>query len=242
MDVIGTKTVSFEEQVVLITGARTGIGRHLAEFFVGRGARVIGVSRGAAEWSLSGYEHHTADVADERAVATVVQQIGRSHGRLDVAVNNAGIASMNHALLTPAATVERIFATNVVGTFVVSREAAKLMRRAKRGRIVNVSTVAVPMCIEGEAAYAASKSAVETLTRVLAREFAPFNITCNAVGPTPIETDLIARVPKQKIQSLVDRLAVKRLGRFEDVANVVEFFARPESDYVTGQVVYLGGA
>jgi 3-oxoacyl-[acyl-carrier protein] reductase len=79
------------------------------------------------------------------------------------------------------------------------------------------------------------------LTQVLARELAEFGITCNVVGPTPIETDLISGVPKEKIERLVKRLPIQRLGRFEDVANVVDFFVRPESDYITGQVIYLGG-
>ena len=115
------------------------------------------------------------------------------------------------------------------------------MQRRHYGRIVNVSTVAVPLRLEGEAIYAASKSAVVALTQVLARELAEWGITCNVVGPTPIETDLIRNVPREKIDAIVKRLAIKRLGRFEDVANVIDFFVRPESDYVTGQVIYLGG-
>jgi len=163
-------------------------------------------------------------------------------------VNNAGVASMNHVLLTPDATAARLLGTNFHGTFLMCREAAKVMRRRKYGRIVNVSTIAVPMQLEGESLYAASKGAVETFTRVFAREVAvfarevaDFGITCNIVGPTPIETDLIRNVPKDKIDGILQRLAIKRLGRFEDVANVIDFFVRPESDYVTGQVIYLGG-
>ena len=79
------------------------------------------------------------------------------------------------------------------------------------------------------------------LTQVMARELAEFGITCNAVGPTPMDTDLIRSVPQQKIDQIIGRLAVKRLGRLEDVVNVVDFFVRAESDYVTGQVLYLGG-
>ena len=121
------------------------------------------------------------------------------------------------------------------------REAAKLMRRRHYGRIVNISTIAVPMCLEGESIYAASKSAVVTFSRILARELADSGITCNLVAPTPIDTDLIRGVPEEKIDSIVDRLAIKRLGRVEDVANVIDFFVRPESDYITGQVIHLGG-
>ena len=230
-----------DREVVLITGARKGIGRMLVEHFLARGALVEGCSREAADLEAPGYAHHRADVGDEAAVKAVMSSIQRRHGRLDVLVNNAGIASMNHAILTPASMVERIMRTNFTGTFIVSREAAKLMMRRKYGRIVNLSTIAVPMRLAGEAAYAASKAAVETLTRVLAHELGELGITCNAVGPTPIETDLIRGVPKKKIDEIVAALAVKRLGRFEDVANVVDFFVRPESGYVTGQVVYLGG-
>ena len=230
-----------EGSVVLITGSRKGIGRYLAEHYVQRGAQVVGCSRGAPEWSLANYTHFDTDVTDEAAVRKMVAAVGKQFGRLDVLINNAGIASMNHVLLTPAATAERIFATNFQGVFLVCREAAKLMQRRRYGRIVNIGTVAVPLHLEGEAIYAASKSAVITFTQILAREVASYGITANVVAPTPIETDLIRSVPPEKIAAITARLAVKRLGRFEDVANVIDFFIRPESDYVTGQVITLGG-
>jgi 3-oxoacyl-[acyl-carrier protein] reductase len=235
-----------EPRVVLITGTRKGIGRFLAERFVKGGDRVVGVSRNAPDWTLDGYEHFCADVADERAVKDLFLAVRKRHGRLDALVNNAGIASMNHVLLTPVATLRAILETNVVGTFLFCREAARLMSadkaaRARGGRIVNFATVATPLKLEGEAAYAASKAAVVSLTEVLARELAPFHITVNAVGPTPIETDLIRSVPKAKMDALIARQAIPRMGTMDDVANVVEFFLRAESDFVTGQVVYLGG-
>jgi 3-oxoacyl-[acyl-carrier protein] reductase len=230
-----------EPQVVLITGTRKGIGRYLAEHFVRQGARVEGCSRQAPDWTLENYTHHCLDVSDEAQANAMLSSIQKRHGRLDILINNAGVASMNHILLTPAAAVDRIMDTNFRGTFLLCRGAAKLMQRRRYGRIVNVSTVAVPLRLEGEAIYAASKSAVVALTQVMARELAEWGITCNVVGPTPIETDLIRNVPREKIDAIVKRLAIKRLGRFEDVANVIDFFVRPESDYVTGQVIYLGG-
>jgi 3-oxoacyl-[acyl-carrier protein] reductase len=116
------------------------------------------------------------------------------------------------------------------------------MRGSSAARIVNFTSVAVPLCLEGEAIYAASKSAVETLTRIAARELAPFGITCNAIGPSPIQTGLVAGVPKHKLQAMIDAQAVRRWAVPADVINVVDFFLRPESGMVTGQVIYLGGA
>jgi 3-oxoacyl-[acyl-carrier protein] reductase len=226
---------------LLITGTRKGIGRALAEHYLERGFHVIGCSRKPSELERDGYEHHCIDVRDEAAVRRLMEHMRAGPATLVGLINNAGIAGMNHALLTPMAAVRDILETNVVGTFLLCREAAKLLRSAHHARIVNFSTVAVPLQLEGEAIYAASKAAVETLTRVLARELAPLGITCNAVGPSPVETDLIGGLPREKIDRLLALLAVRRLATPADVANVVDFFLRPESDLVTGQVVYLGG-
>jgi 3-oxoacyl-[acyl-carrier protein] reductase len=243
--------------VVLITGASRGIGRELVVHYLAMGWQVVGCSRGPGEAGATpgqagatseqagatpAYAHYQVDVTDEAAVAAMIRKIARQYGRLDVLINNAGIASMNLALTTPGSTAERLMATNFIGSFLVAREGAKLMMRRGYGRIINFSTVAVPLGLEGESIYAASKSAVVTFTRVLARELAPFGITVNAVGPGPIRTDLIAGVPEDKLQALVDRLPTGQFSTFADVANVVDFFARPESQAVTGQVLYLGGA
>jgi len=228
--------------VALVTGSRNGIGEYLVHWFVDHGYRAIGCSRQLPDWTLDQYEHFLVDVTDEIAVKQMFSLIKQKYGRLDVLVNNAGVASMNHSLLMPVSTVDRILAVNVRGTFIVSREAAKLMQKRKFGRIINIGSFGVPLRVEGEAVYVASKSAVVTLSQVMARELAEYGITVNVVGPTAIETDIIRNVPREKLQRLNDQLAIKRFGTFADVANVVDFFARPESDYITGQVIYLGGA
>jgi 3-oxoacyl-[acyl-carrier protein] reductase len=227
--------------VTLITGSRKGIGRFLAEHYAGLGHRVVGCSREEPDWKLDGYAHYRVDVTDEDQVRALFADVRRRYERLDHLVNSAGIAAMNHALLTPLSSVLGVLRTNVAGTFLFSREAAKLMKNRRYGRIVNFTSVAVPLKLEGESIYVASKAAVASLTEVLARELAAYGITVNAVGPTPIETDLIRSVPRDKIERLVARQAIPRLGRFEDVANVVDFFLRPESGFVTGQNLFLGG-
>lgn len=229
------------ERVLLITGTSKGIGRHLAEHYLAKGDRVVGCSRSQATIAHESYQHFQVDVADEAGVKQMFADISRRYGRLDGLINNAGIASMNHILLTPLKVARNILETNVIGTFLLCREAAKLMKRRRFGRIVNFATVATPLKLEGEAVYAASKAAVISFTQIIARELATFGITVNAVGPTPIQTDLIKGVPPEKIESLVQRQAIQRFGEMRDVTNVLDFFLQPESDFITGQVIFLGG-
>lgn len=229
------------ERVIVITGTRKGIGRYLAEKYLAAGDRVVGCSRDPNDLQHENYRHHCLDVANEEGVKKLFTATRKEFGQLDVLINNAGIASMNHSMLTPASTVERVLHTNVTGTFLFCREAARLMQKKQCGRIVNFATVAVPLKLDGEAIYAASKAAVVSLTEVLAREFAPLGITVNAVGPTPVKTDLIRNVPEDKIQALLNRQAIPRFGEYRDVENVIDFFINSASDFVTGQVLYLGG-
>lgn len=230
-----------DNPITLVTGSRKGIGKFLAEHYTKAGHEVIGCSRSPMDWQIDRYTHYVLDVSDEKAVRWLFAEVRKNYGRLDNLVNNAGIARMNHSLLTPVSTVHEILHTNVVGSFLFSREAAKLMKLNHYGRIVNVTTVAVPLKVEGEAVYVASKAAVLSLTQVMARELAEFGITVNAIGPVPIATDLIRGVPKEKIDRLVSQQAIPRLGTYEDVANVIDFYLARESAFVTGQILYLGG-
>lgn len=228
-------------KVVLITGTRKGIGKDLAEYYLNLGLNVVGCSRGLGTIENDNYRHFELDVSDEKAVIKMVRATKKEFGRIDVLLNNAGIASMNHFLTTSFSTVQNIFNTNFLGTFIFSREVSKVMMKQKNGRIINYTTVASALRLEGEAIYAASKGAIENFTQTISKEVAPYNITVNAIGPTPVETDLIKAVPKDKISDLLDKQAIKRFGTFEDIKNVIDFFIDDKSDFITGQVIYLGG-
>jgi len=226
---------------VLITGTSRGIGAYLARHYVDQGDYVLGCARGPTVLEHDRYTHVSLDVTDERAVGELFQTARARLGRLDALINNAGIATMNAVALTPFTTARRVLETNFLGTFLFSHRAIRLLRHSSAGRIVNLTTVAVPWRLDGEAVYAAAKSAVETFTRVLAKEVGPFGITVNAVGPSPIKTELTAAVPPRKLEALIERQAIPRWADPADVANVIDFFLRPESALITGQVIYLGG-
>lgn len=228
-------------RVIVITGTRKGIGKELTHYYLNNNDIVIGCSRGESTINHENYRHFALDVSDEKAVVNMIRSVKKEFRKIDVLLNNAGIASMNHFLTTSFQTVQNIFATNFFGTFLFSREVSKVMMKQKFGRIVNYTTVASALRLDGEAIYAASKSAVENFTQTIAKEVAPFGITVNAIGPTPVETDLIKAVPKNKIDELLQKQAIKRFGNFEDIKNVIDFFISEKSDFITGQVIYLGG-
>jgi 3-oxoacyl-[acyl-carrier protein] reductase len=230
-----------DKPVMIITGTRKGIGKYLAEYYANKEFQVIGCSRGDVDFELDNYQHFCLDVSDEDLVKNMFSDVRREYGRLDILINNAGIASMNHSLLTPIDTVRKILDTNVIGTFIFSRESSKLMKKNQFGRIINFSTFAVPFKLEGEAIYAASKAAIITLTEIFAREYADFGITVNAVAPPAVQTDLIRGVPNEKMESLLQRQAIHRYGNPKEVCNVINFFINQKSEMVTGQIIYLGG-
>jgi 3-oxoacyl-[acyl-carrier protein] reductase len=228
-------------KVMVITGTRKGIGRYLVEYYLNKGLVVLGCSRSQTDLEHENYTHFCLDIADEAAVKKMISWSYRKYKKIDYLLNNAGIASMNHSLLTPLNVAKKVFRTNVFGTFLFCREVGKIMMKREYGRIVNFTSVAVPLNLEGEAIYAASKSAVETLTKVLAKELGRAGITCNAIGPSPIKTDLIKKIPEEKIQRLLEKQTINKFANFENVSNAVDFFISEECGMVTAHILYLGG-
>jgi 3-oxoacyl-[acyl-carrier protein] reductase len=228
-------------KVVVITGTSKGIGEYLTRRFLDDGAIVEGCARSPAEWTHERFQHSLCDVTDPKALDQWFFEIGQRHPTIDILVNNAGAAVMNHMVTTPAASIEKLLSLNLAATYNCCRNAVRLLRKSKSGTIINFSTIAVPLRLPGEAIYSATKAGVEQLTRVFAKELYPLNITCNCVGPAPIQTDLIKGIPEKAMADLLGQLPTKSLGAMEDVYFVVKFFAAEEARSVTGQVVYLGG-
>lgn len=223
----------------LVTGTSRGIGKALALRLLDEGWTVEGCSRGEASFSHLRYTHRQLDVTDEAAVAAHVAEVSARVGRIDALVNNAGGAAMNAFLLTPGSVADALMRQNYLGTFLLSREVAKVMVRQRGGCIVNLSTVAVPLSLEGEAAYVASKAAVEALTKVTAAELAPHGIRVNAVGPGPVDTALTRTIPKAQLAILRSRMGLDRELAMSEVLDAIIAFLQPSST-ATGQVTYVG--
>jgi 3-oxoacyl-[acyl-carrier protein] reductase len=222
----------------LITGTSQGLGLALAERLLVDGWTVHGFARGAQPLAHERLTAHAVDVTDEAAVRAAVAIVAES-GRIDLLVNNAGAASMNAFLLTPGEVAERLMRVNYLGAFHCLQAVGKVMVRQRAGRVINVTTVAVPLSLEGEAAYVASKAAVEALTKVAARELAASGISVSAVGFGPIDTQLTRAVPKAALAKINDAI-----GRPEGttLAQAVDFFMSRLSapDLKSGSVEYFG--
>lgn len=226
--------------VALITGTSQGIGHGLAGRFIEGGYLVVGCSRGRGPDLGERYEHHSLDVGDEEAVRDLLGNIGLRYRRLDVVVNNAGMISAALAVATTPGSAAELMRVNALGAFFVCREAAKLMIPRRSGRIINISSMAVPLQMAGTSLYSSSKAAVIQMSKVLAVELGAFNITCNVVAPSYLATELSSTIRRDALRQALSRLAIKRPCTLADIANAVWFFAQPESGYVTGQVLYLG--
>ena len=215
-------------KTMLIAGCSSGIGEHLFNYYkkVYDGA-VYGISRS---------KEIICDCTDSVAVKRVISDI-----RPSILINCVGQASMNLALLSSTAAYDRTVTNNMKSTFVLCREAGKEMLRNKWGRIVNFGSCAVSMEIEGESLYAASKAAVVTFSRILARELAP-HITVNTISCGPVNTRLIQSVDPDKVAKVIDKQVIKRYTDFWDIHKLCDFLISDNAEMITGQNIYINGA
>lgn len=228
--------------LVIITGASRGLGRALCELMVGRGDQVVGVSRGPAEFTHANYTHVEADVGDEASVVGLFNGL-RQRAPVRTVINNAGIALSRPAMLTTAKAFEDVLRTNLVGAFVVSREAMKAMKRGKAGRIINISSINVPLASAGGAAYNTAKAGLETLARTLAWEVgAVEDITINSIGVSIVaESGMAAGLSEKALADKTCHLSRPAQLQPAEILHVVDFLASPAAANITGQTIYFGG-
>ena len=240
-----------DTQVALVTGASRGIGRTVACRLAGDGARVVVncvrntdaagetvqlIRDAGGQAQISQF-----DVADSAAVQSAVAAMLEELGRCDILVNNAGITLDALVLRMKDADWEQVMAVNLRGTFNCTKALARAMVRARYGRIINMSSVVGSLGNAGQGAYAAAKAGIEGFTRSMARELASRNITVNAVAPGFIATEMVTSLPEAQRSEYLKRVPAGRLGTTDEVADAVAFLARPESGYITGQVLGVNG-
>jgi NAD(P)-dependent dehydrogenase (short-subunit alcohol dehydrogenase family) len=240
-----------KDRVALVTGAASGIGLATVRRLLEAGWKVAAVDRDEA--ALAGLSRELGlptrvftsalDVTDEAAAEKAVAMAGEALGGLDGVVNSAGIAADIHALETPVALLRKILDVNVVGTFIVARAAARLMKDRGGGAIVNISSVSGLRGGKGRSAYGASKGAVVVLTQVLANDLARYKIRVNAVAPGPVDTPMVKAVHTAADRALwLRHVPMRRYAEPGEIASVIEFLLDgTRSSFVTGEIVAVDG-
>ncbi|MFO8011763.1 MAG: 3-oxoacyl-[acyl-carrier-protein] reductase [Phycisphaerae bacterium] len=241
--------MNFEGKTAIVTGAARGIGLEIARTLAEGGAALVLVDvledelKTAAD-SLDGaasVRTWAVDVTDEAAVETMIDDVVEETGRLDILVNNAGITRDDLLLRMDADEWDQVLRVNLKGTFLMTKHAARYMVRQKGGRIVNLASVSGLVGNPGQANYSASKAGVVGFTRTVARELARKNVTCNAVAPGFIDTEMTRVLSDKAKEAALAAIPMKRMGEAADVARAVAFLASDQAAYITGHVLPVDG-
>jgi 3-oxoacyl-[acyl-carrier protein] reductase len=236
--------------VAIVTGASRGIGRAIALALAQSGHDIAGVSRSEAsaqepaaaiQETGARYQGYAVDVSKAEEVDAAVAKIENDFGRIDVLVNNAGITRDTLMLRMSTDDWNAVIQTNLTGAFHWTKPVSRLMMRARTGRIINISSVIGQHGNAGQVNYSAAKAGLIGFTKAVAKELAPRGITCNAVCPGFIQTDMTDGLPADLKEKLLANIPLKRLGTPEDIAGAVAFLASPHAGYLTGQEITIDG-
>jgi len=241
-----------KDKVVVITGSNRGIGKSITEVFAENGANIIACSRSISpeskKWMISleskfNISIHTVelDLSDEKSVKDAIKQIFSISKKIDVLVNNAGVASGALFQMTPISELRKIFEINFFSQILLSQGIAKIMIRNKSGSIINLASTAAFIADPGTLAYGSSKSAFARATQSMSNELGIFNIRVNAIAPGVTRTDMFKQMSSEAIEKLIRSSALKRAAEPKEIANVALFLASDLSSHVTGQVIRADG-
>jgi 3-oxoacyl-[acyl-carrier protein] reductase len=241
----------FQDQVVVLSGAGRGIGLEMARAFAAEGAKVAVISRtegscGAAVNAINkdfpeACRAYPVDVADASAVEEMAKTIVADFGKVDILVNNAGITRDGLLMRMKEEDWDAVLDTNLKGAFLMTKAFQRPLMKSPHGRIINISSVIGLMGNPGQANYAASKAGLIGFTKSMARELAGKKVTCNAIAPGFIETDMTDALDEKVKENILTKIPLKELGKVEDVTALALFIASPQARYITGQVIATDG-
>lgn len=224
--------------MIIVTGASQGIGFEIATRLQEKGELVLGLSRNSQNQK---FRTENVDVSNFKDLKKISDQIRNSNECISAVINVAGVASMNMALMANPETSEKLVKINFLGTVYSSQIFAPLLIRNGGGVILNFSSIAAALNIEGESVYAATKSAVESYSKTLAKELSKFRIRVNCIAPGPIKTNLLRGVSNDQVSKVIESQIVQQQYTTADVVNIVELLLDDRASSISGQVIHIGG-
>ena len=243
--------LNLKNKTAIVTGSSRGIGKKIAEALAKEGVNIVVTATNldkasqVAEELKSSYNIETLalqhDAKSSESCKEVIAKTIEKFNSIDILVNNAGITKDMLVIQMDDSAWNDVISTNLSGAFYMSREAAKTMLRARKGKIINISSVIGKMGNAGQVNYAAAKAGIIGITKSMAKEFAPRNICVNAIAPGFIQTDMTDVLPEDTVKGIMSITPLKRLGTPEDVANLVLFLSSDMSSYITGEVIAVDG-
>jgi 3-oxoacyl-[acyl-carrier protein] reductase len=240
-----------EDKVAIVTGGTKGIGRAICFLFAEQGAKVVAnfstdteaaenLKKEAQSRGLS-LGLFKADVTKSDQVKAMVEETFSQYGKIDILVNNVGLVRDNFLMLMSDEDWESLLRANLTSLFYCSRIVIRKMIPQRKGKIINIASISGMMGTPGQVNYAATKGGMISFTKSLARELGSFNIHVNAVAPGLIESEVVSKMPKEKVETIIKSSSLGRIGKPEEVAQAVLFLASEHSNYITGQTIVVDG-
>lgn len=239
------------KRIALITGAGKGIGRAIAKKLSEDGIHVIinynasyDKAKQTEEYikSIGGsVDLYQCDIKDFNKTKEMIEDILKKFGKIDILINNAGIAKDNLIVKMPKEDFNEVIETNLISVYNTTKFVIKAMAKQKRGVIINIASISGILGIEGQANYSASKAGVIGLTKAVAREVAHRKIRVNAVAPGFIDTEMTMKINDSRKETIINQIPMKRLGNIEEVAELVSFLVSDKAGYITGQTICIDG-